>query len=553
MYTLEQRRRVVELYALYQSTRKVIEVLGYPSSAQTVARWSQEFINSGSPGTIHSAYCRYTAEEKQVAIDYYIQKGESFDRTCKALGYPTPRILRRWVDQAYPNRKKRQNKGKRHCISNARRVKYPQELKERAVIDICAGRKTVSEVAREYGLTPGGVSQWKKNLLSEEQYLAMKYNNAKKKCRSLSDEFVAEAMNSPSAVVESVISQDAYVEELKANIRALEMSEMTLEAKYKRLQMEYDLLQQAAELIKKGLGINLEDLRTLKNYEKTQVIDALREKYGLKVLLQELDMGKSSYFYQKSIQGKDKYASLRETIIDIFLENDRRYGYRRINLALRKRNIVVSPKVVRRIMFEEGLEAIYPKERRHYTSYLGEISPAVPNLLERNFHAAAPAVKWLTDITEFVLPKGKVYLSAMVDCFDGLVVAWTIGTSPNAKLVNTMLDKAICSLKEGEKPIIHSDRGCHYRWPGWIQRMETAGLQRSMSKKGFSPDNAACEGFFGRMKNEFYYCKEWHDTPPSFFMMELEQYLQWYNESRIKESLGGRSPVEYRRSLGLVA
>ena len=73
---------------------------------------------------------------------------------------------------------------------------------------------------------------------------------------------------------------------------------------------------------------------------------------------------------------------------------------------------------------------------------------------------------------------------------------------PNAELVNSMLDEYHKTLKNGEKPIIHSDRGAHYRWPEWINRMNRYGFQRSMSRKGCSPDNSACEGFFGRMKNE---------------------------------------------------
>lgn len=88
----------------------------------------------------------------------------------------------------------------------------------------------------------------------------------------------------------------------------------------------------------------------------------------------------------------------------------------------------------------------------------------------RDFHADAPNTKWLTDLTEFALPVGKVYLSLVIDCFDGMVVSGSIFTSPNAELVNTMIDCTIAHLGKEEHPIIHSDRGCHYRWPGWIQR-----------------------------------------------------------------------------------
>lgn len=147
--------------------------------------------------------------------------------------------------------------------------------------------------------------------------------------------------------------------------------------------------------------------------------------------------------------------------------------------------------------------------------------------------------KWLTDITEFAIPAGKVYLSPIVDCFDGL-------------LVNSMLDDAAKLLSVGEKPIIHSDRGVHYRWPGWIDRMEKNGFIRSMSKKGCSPDNSACEGVFGRIKNEMFYNADWSGVNISEFIGILNDYLYWYNEKRIKKSLGYLSPIEYRHRLGLV-
>jgi transposase InsO family protein len=113
-------------------------------------------------------------------------------------------------------------------------------------------------------------------------------------------------------------------------------------------------------------------------------------------------------------------------------------------------------------MKKEHLE-VYSSKKHKYSSYKGEISPSVKNIIHRDFNAEKPNQKWLTDITEFHIPAGKVYLSPIVDCFDRLADTWTIGTSPNAELVNAMLDKALEHLDQDEYPIIHSDRGYHYR------------------------------------------------------------------------------------------
>ena len=142
----------------------------------------------------------------------------------------------------------------------------------------------------------------------------------------------------------------------------------------------------------------------------------------------------------------------------------------------------------------------------------------------------------------------------MIDCFDCLVVSWSIGTRPDAKLVNTMLDSAIETVAvSGDKPVVHSDRGARHRWPGWLTRISDAKLVCSMSRKGYSPDNAACAGFFDRLKNELFYPKDGMSTSIDRFIAELDSYIRWYNEKRIKISLGYRSPVEHRKSLGHAA
>ena len=317
----------------------------------------------------------------------------------------------------------------------------------------------------------------------------------------------------------------------------------------RRLQLERDVLKKANELLKKGLGVTPQ---LLSNREKTLLVQALKHTYSLSELFAELELPRSSYFYHCCrLRIPDKYADARLILSELFESNHRCYGYRRLRSAMDRREIHISEKVVQRLMKQEGLIVTVNRKRR-YGSYLGEISPAPENIINRDFKAATPNEKWLTDITEFHIPAGKVYLSPIIDCFDGLVVSWTIGTRPDSELVNTMLDAAVEKvINSDSRPVVHSDRGAHYRWPGWLTRMQNANFIRSMSRKGCSPDNAACEGFFGRLKTELFYPRNWQSTSIEQFIQTVDSYIRWYNEKRIKISLGSLSPVEYRLSLGI--
>ena len=289
----------------------------------------------------------------------------------------------------------------------------------------------------------------------------------------------------------------------------------------------------------------------LTNREKAVLAESLRSAHRPDALLDAAGMAKSSYLYQKNAPLRpDKHAALRIRITEVFHGSYRRYGYRRVHAALKSEEVVVSEKVVCRIMKEEVLIAKRPGKRK-YSSCKGEIGEAPENIVKRDFHADGPNRLWLTDITEFSIPAGKACLSPIIDCFDGMCVARTQSTSPNAELVSSMLDAAASKLPEGEHPVSHSDRGCHCRWPGWIERCERYGVTRSMSRKGCSPDNSAMEGFFGRLKGEFFYGRDWSGWSVHGFMDALDEYIHWYNEEGIELSLGGMGPMRYRRSLGL--
>ena len=508
MYSNDQFQKAIKLWLKYdRSYVDVVRELGYPNR-KTLKRWCDEY-QAHKTETIarkpRKRRSKYTAKQKQKAIDYYLEHGKSAARTIRALGYPHKDTFQVWRNEMLPELRK----------SGHVAVQYAHKHKEAAVIALCTRKGSSDAVAESAGVTRATLYKWKEELLGKE-------SDMPRSTKQRSD-----LPNDKNQLL-------LEIESLKDQIQ--------------RLKLEKDILEAATELIKKDPGVDLKDLS---NREKTLMIGALKSEHPLKALLTGLCISRSSYYYQCWTLGLgDKYEALKDHIVELFNENNCCYGYRRIHALLAQEGQNVSEKVVRMLMGESGLVA-QPKRKRKYSSYQGEITPAPENLLNRDFHTDAPNKKWLTDITEFHIPAGKVYLSPIVDCFDGLLVSWTVSTRPDADMVNTMLDLATGTLIDGDCPVIHSDRGGHYRWPGWLERIEKSGLIRSMSKKGCSPDNAACEGLFGRVKNEIFYNRSWAGVSMDSFMETLDNYLYWYNNKRIKMSLHGMSPVNYRLSLGL--
>lgn len=188
------------------------------------------------------------------------------------------------------------------------------------------------------------------------------------------------------------------------------------------------------------------------------------------MLLAQAGLASSSFYYHRQQRNKpDKHADIRELLHVIDAEARNTYGYRRMWWALRHRGVVVSEKVVRRLMKQEGIIPRYPKKKWQYCSYQGEVSPAPDNLVNKNFHADKPNQLWLTDISMFPSDGGRVYLSAIVDCFDGKVVAAKTAVHPTMKLASDTLVEAVereCPVRDGSL-IVHSDRGAHYRGRSW--------------------------------------------------------------------------------------
>ena len=169
-------------------------------------------------------------------------------------------------------------------------------------------------------------------------------------------------------------------------------------------------------------------------------------------------------------------------IQSIYDEHEGRYGYRRIRDELTNRGHKVNHKKVQRIMKELGLKCLVRMKK--YRSYKGNVGKIAPNILERNFQAEKPNEKWVTDITEFKLFGEKLYLSPMLDLFNGEIITYTIGSRPTYSLVSTMLDKALECLPDEDTLLIHSDQGWHYQMKQYRHALSERGITQSMSRKG---------------------------------------------------------------------
>ena len=256
-------------------------------------------------------------------------------------------------------------------------------------------------------------------------------------------------------------------------------------------------------------------------------------------------MARSTFYYHlKRLKSPEKYKEIKERISTVFHRNKGRYGYRRITLELQKEYPSINHKTVRRLMMELGLKCEMRKVRYH--SYKGEIGRTAPNILDRRFKADRPYQKVATDVTQINIAGSKIYLSPVLDMYDGEVLSYTISETPNLKMVMDMLNQLYKKIDIPEGMLMHSDQGWHYQHAAYRQSLESHNIIQSMSRKGNCLDNAMMENFFGIMKSELLYPNKY--TSVQLFIKDLEEYMYYYNNERIKLRLNGLSPVQFREA-----
>ena len=269
----------------------------------------------------------------------------------------------------------------------------------------------------------------------------------------------------------------------------------------------------------------------------------LRHQYSLAGLLKAAGMKRSTFYYQyKALQVGDKYADVKARIRAIYDQHKGRYGYRRITAMLRQQGGLINHKTVQRLMDQLQLKSLVRVKK--YRMFKGQMGRVAPNILARDFSAAQPNEKWVTDVTEFNVGGAKLYLSPIMDLYNGEIVAYETAKRPLLNMVEKMLMSAFKRLGPSDKPILHSDQGWQYRMPQYRRCLDSRAITQSMSRKGNCHDNASMESFFGTLKSEFFYLNTFNSIEE--LQVGIDEYIEYYNQDRIKLKLVGLSPIDYR-------
>ena len=289
--------------------------------------------------------------------------------------------------------------------------------------------------------------------------------------------------------------------------------------------------------------------RVRNNYIYT-AIKEVHEKhhYPISSLCKISNVSKSGYF--KWLKHQKTYNDIRnEKIANIIEKIHSDYpdkGYRRIRDDLyRYYNINVNDKRILRICRVLQIKSTIKYKNNGCTIQNQHPTYTTENILNRNFKADAPDEKWLTDVSEFHYyvngEKHRLYLSAILDLYDRRIVAYTIGDSNNTELVYNMFDFAVKNNPKAH-PIFHSDRGYQYTNRTFHSKLVAAGMTQSMSRIARCIDNGPMEGFWGIIKRERYYGKKFNSRKELVDM--IENYINYYNNSRLQRKLGVLTPFE---------
>ena len=546
-YSREQRDRAVDLYVKYERcAADVIRELGYPSKGALLSWYADrlEEERTGVPSRRGERYRRYSDEQKRAAVDHYLEYGRRPGRTMRMLGYPKSKeLLMAWIDELAPGQRK------------LRHGPVPEKLKRKAVVAVASGRLKSHEAAAELGVQGTTVREWKRQMLakSEEAPVARpgKRRTIVESKEPSGKPTVAPNASDAAGLADAVALMERRLAEMQACLDELDADVERQRREKKELDIEIAIRKGALKLLGKEPGADPEKPGQPREDAPRQDRwrDAGRDgqEPAARGRHRAQHVPLPARRHETPRQGRfppgARARGVREQQAALWIQADspgaEKHGRQGIGQTDHEAHDRKRPGTV--VQKREAARLV--QGRVHQSSE----EPGGQGFPRRTAeHAVGHGPHGVFH------PRGQGVPVPVIDCYDGMPVAWTIGTGPDSALANGMLADACSTLKDGEKPIIHSDRGYHYRWPEWIRICEDDNLTRSMSAKGCSPDNAAAEGFFGRPRQEFFHKRSFAGVSMDGFINMLDDYMVWYRDKRIKTEFG-MSIMDRRRRLGLVA
>ena len=463
----------------------------------------------------------YTDEDKVFCVKRMWAEGLTPTAASRLWGAPSRRTLAAWEKEALGGGLAVEAPRVPGACRRAKHARYPEETRAEALRLLGLGKPT-REIARALGLPSGSVvSRW-----------------------------AAEARRRAKMAPEAIAMGKG------------KGAPGPREAELDRLRMECAVLREMLSDPKAG------DPARLSNRQKAELGERLRRDYGFRLrrVTAFLRISKSSYEYERRALAAPRRddGALAARVARAFASLGGMCGYRKVAACIRAGADGEPPapapeRRVRRAMREGGMSARGRRAGRRFSSYAGEVDGGRPANVPReravarreagedfrlahDFSAGAPGELLVTDVTEFSLNGFKAYLSPVIDCWDGCPVGFSVSAHPDGELCSSSLREALACLPAGSAPVVHTDGGACYRTGRWKSALAAAGASRSMSRKGTCPDNARAEGFFGTLKQEFLYGREWAGVGREEFEGLLSGYMGWYvgrRPRRFRE--GGRA------------
>ena len=275
-------------------------------------------------------------------------------------------------------------------------------------------------------------------------------------------------------------------------------------------------------------------------------IEDRRADYPVRVMCSVLGVSPAGYYAWRSRPESRQSAANRNLVDDIKrVHRDvcGRYGSPRIHVELKAQGRGAGRGRIERLMRRHGIRAIMARPRRVRTTDSRHDLPIAPNLLNRDFTAAAPNRIWLTDITYIETGQGWLYLAAVMDLYSRRIVGWAMADNLRTELPSAALQMAISAKRPGAGLIHHSDRGVQYASADYRKAMQSAGFQASMSRKADCYDNAPMESFFHTLKTELIYHRCYATRAEA--TRDIFAYIEgFYNRTRRHSAIGYISPIE---------